>query len=247
MNNLPSILLGLCCLAGITTLLYGLRKALERSSWDKSRQLGVFRTTLILLTAWVLLLGALSLNGFFADFSKLPPRPGLAMLLPLPIVLWIAFSKRGGELLRNIPLHWPIYLQSFRILVEITLWLSVRNGSVPVQMSLEGRNFDILTGLFAIPVGYYCFVKKSAPSWLALVYNIGGILLLLNVVVIAVLSMPTPLRAFHNEPANTLVGHFPFIYLPGLLVPMAYSLHILSLRQWVLLRHPKSIILAGTP
>jgi hypothetical protein len=34
-----------------------------------------------------------------------------------------------------------------------------------------------------------------------------------------------------NEPANTLVAQFPFILLPGVLVPLAYTLHIFSLRQ----------------
>jgi len=70
----------------------------------------------------------------------------------------------------------------------------------------------------------------------ALLYNIGGLLLLVNVLVIAVLSMPTPLRVFHNEPANTLLAYFPYIYLPGVLVPLAYTLHIFSLRQWALAR-----------
>jgi hypothetical protein len=34
-----------------------------------------------------------------------------------------------------------------------------------------------------------------------------------------------------NEPANTLVAGFPYIVLPGILVPIAYSMHIFSLRQ----------------
>jgi hypothetical protein len=34
-----------------------------------------------------------------------------------------------------------------------------------------------------------------------------------------------------NEPANLLVTKFPFILLPGMLVPLAYGLHFLSLRQ----------------
>jgi hypothetical protein len=56
-------------------------------------------------------------------------------------------------------------------------------------------------------------------------------LLLLNILVIAVLSMPTPFRYFQNEPANTLVAKFPFVLLPGILVPIAYTMHIFSLRQ----------------
>lgn len=187
--------------------------------------------TLLVSGIWVLLLGVLALRGFFTEWLKIPPRIGLAVALPLPVVLWIAFSRKGSELLRLLPAHWVIYLQSFRIVVEIALWLAVRDGALPVQLSFEGRNFDIFTGLLAVPVGYYCYVKKSAPSWVALLYNIGGLLLLVNVLVIAVLSMPTPLRVFHNEPANTLLAYFPYIYLPGVLVPLAYTLHIFSLRQ----------------
>jgi hypothetical protein len=217
---LPALLLAGCALVCLLLVLHGLRKARTP-----------YRSTLVVLTAWVVLLGVLSLRGFFTEWLKIPPRIGMAVALPLPFVLWIGFSQRGTKLLRALPPQWPVYLQSFRVIVELALWLAVRDGALPVQLSFEGRNFDILTGIFALPVGYYCFVKKSAPSWLVLLYNIGGLLLLANVLVIAVLSMPTPLRAFHNEPANTLLAYFPYIYLPGVLVPLAYTLHICSLRQ----------------
>lgn len=193
----------------------------------------LFLAIALFLGAWLLLLGILGLKGFFSDFSTLPPRPGLAMLLPLPVVLWFVYSKRGVTFLQTVPPQWIIFLQSFRIAVEIMLWMKVTQGLLPVQMSFEGRNFDILSGLLALPVGYFCFVRKRWPSWVVLVYNLGGLLLLLNIVVIAVLSMPTPLRVFHNEPANTLVGQFPFVFLPGFLVPLAYTLHIFSIRQWM--------------
>jgi pimeloyl-ACP methyl ester carboxylesterase len=44
--------------------------------------------------------------------------------------------------------------------------------------------------------------------------------------------MPSPLRVFHNQPDSSLLTRFPFIFVPGLLVPLAYTLHIFSLRQW---------------
>jgi len=105
-----------------------------------------------------------------------------------------------------------------------------------VQMSFEGRNFDVLSGLLAIPAGYYCFVKKSWPPVAVFVYNIGGLILLLNIVTISSLSLPTPLRVFHNQPDSSLITTFPFIYLPGVLVPLAYTLHILSIKQWMMAR-----------
>jgi hypothetical protein len=196
----------------------------------------IFRKTAVLLIAWLILLGILSIRGFFADFSRLPPRLIFALLPPLVAVLLFIRSKAGKQFLRHIQPQWLIYLQSFRILVEITLWFLVRNGSLPVQLSFEGRNFDILTGLLAFPVGYYCYVKKTWPPVAALLYNISGLALLLNVVTISTLSMPTPLRVFHNQPDSSLLTRFPFIFVPGLMVPLAYTLHILSLRQWGMLR-----------
>lgn len=190
-----------------------------------------FRKIAVVLIAWLILLGVLSIRGFFADFSRLPPRLALALLAPLPAVLLFLRSRAGKQLLQHIQPHWLIYLQSFRILVEIGLWALVRNGSLPVQMSFEGRNFDIISGLLAFPVAYYCFVKKSWPPVIALLYNITGLILLINIVSISALSMPGPLRAFHNQPDSSLLTRFPLIYLPGLLVPLAYTLHILSLRQ----------------
>lgn len=98
-------------------------------------------------------------------------------------------------------------------------------------MTYEGRNFDIMTGVLAIPVGYLLAHKQPYSAKLAVAFNIAGIILLLNILVIAVLSMPTSIRHFMNEPANTMVAQFPFILLPGILVPLAYALHIFSLRQ----------------
>jgi hypothetical protein len=48
--------------------------------------------------------------------------------------------------------------------------------------------------------------------------------------------MPTPLRKFPGQPDAGILAHFPLIYLPGLLVPLAYSLHIFSIRQWAAAR-----------
>jgi hypothetical protein len=191
-----------------------------------------FLTITVLLIAWLILLGILSTHGFFSDFSRLPPRLLIALLTPLPFVLLFMRSKATRQFLLCIQPQWIIYLQSFRILVEIALWLLVRNGSLPVQMSFEGQNFDILVGLFAFPVGYYCYIKKTWPPVTVLIYNIAGLIILLNIVTIAALSLPTPLRVFYNQPDSSLITTFPFIYLPGLLVPLAYTLHIVSLWQW---------------
>jgi hypothetical protein len=227
----PGFLWPLLTLVCIAVILYGLNKVLNKTGLSETKKSSLFWGTAAILTTWAILLTALSYNGFFADFSKLPPRPVLAMLFPLPVVLLFTFSKPGKELLRAIPVHWLVVMQSFRIFVEVLIWFAFLADKLPVQMSFEGRNFDVLTGILALPVGYLLVKKKEYAPQLIIVFNVVGILLLLNILAVAVLSMPGPIRYFMNEPSNTLVAQFPFILLPGVLVPIAYSLHIFSLRQ----------------
>ena len=227
----PGFLWPLLTLVCLVMILTGLSDVLKKTKWGKSNQSKVFFGTIFILVIWVSLLTILSTNGFFTEFNKFPPRPALAILIPLPIIFLIAFSKTGTQLLQLIPSHWLVFMQSFRIIVELLLLFAFMAGKLPVQMTFEGRNFDVLTGLFALPVGYLLARKKSYASKLAIAFNIIGIILLLNILVIAVLSMPTSIRYFMNEPSNTIVAQFPFILLPGVLVPIAYTMHIFSLRQ----------------
>ena len=98
-------------------------------------------------------------------------------------------------------------------------------------MTFAGGNYDILIGLSAPVVAYYCFNKKSWSPRVALLWNFAGLLLLANIVAIAILSTPYPFRHFMNEPANTIVFYFPFVWLPSVLVPFALLLHLLSIKR----------------
>lgn len=227
-QEIPWLVLSFVC---IVLILYGFKQVLNSLGWSRTKKINAIMITTLSVFIWTAILTILSYKGFFADFSKLPPRPAMALFLPLPFVFMFAFSKTGAQVLGSVPPHWLVYMQSFRIAVEILLWVAVLANTIPIQMSFEGRNFDILTGILALPVGYILARKKIySRQWLIL-FNTAGLLLLLNILVIAVLSMPTPIRYFENEPANTLVAQFPYILLPGLLVPIAYSMHIFSLRQ----------------
>jgi hypothetical protein len=227
---LPAILFSALSLACIIIIMYGLRKALYKTGWDKKLQQRMFSGTLVAIAAWVVILSGLAIAGFFRNFS-LPPRPALAILLPVFAILILSYSKRFTALLKTMPPQWPVLLQSFRIVVEILLWLAFTRGLLPRQMTFEGNNFDMLSGILGLFTGWVILQNKSWWKMAVAIYNITGLVLLLNILVIAVLSMTTPIRYFMNEPANTIIAEFPFIYLPGILVVIAAGLHIISLRQ----------------
>ena len=62
------------------------------------------------------------------------------------------------------------------------------------------------------------------------IWNLCGLALLINIVTIAVLSMPTPLRVFMHGPANTIVAELPFVWIPCVMVQAALFVHILVFR-----------------
>ena len=191
---------------------------------------------MLVITAWVALLGYLSLAGYFANFRSLPPRILPAVLLPLVAGLVLLLSAGARDLLARTPPQWPIYAQSFRVVMELILWLLYLQHRAPAIMTFEGRNVDILVGLTAIPVGYLCFVRRTWSPRVALWWNVAGILILLNVVVHAQLSTPSPLRVFVTDPPVTFIAYWPYILLPGFLVPLAWLLHAASLIQLTRLR-----------
>ncbi|PWT71249.1 MAG: hypothetical protein C5B59_18585 [Bacteroidetes bacterium] len=227
----PGILWLLLSVACVAVLFFGLNLVLGRTGWPKNRRNKILAIVTIAIVAWIILLANLSAIGFFSDFSKIPPRPVFLILIPFPIVLGFALSKAGGQILKHTPPHWLVLMQSFRILVEILIWIGFLRKLLPVQMTFEGGNLDILTGLLAIPVGYFLWKKPGLFPKMAYAFNIIGSVFLINVLIIAVLSMPSPIRYFMNEPSIRIVGEFPFVLLPGVMVPIAYSLHILSFRQ----------------
>jgi hypothetical protein len=220
------LVLTLICVVGFNI---GLFKAVALSSLPERNKTRTRQWSVLISVMWLVFIALISLSGFTQDFS-MPPRMGLAIFPPLIVSVFLIFSGRADPLLKQIPQTRLIGSHTFRIMVELLLfWLFVIE-LIPVQMTFEGYNWDILTGLTCIPVVFLLFWTQKLNK-LVVVWNIVGLILLINIVAISILSSPVPFRLFWNEPANTIVTYFPIIYLPSVLVPFAYILHFLSLRK----------------
>jgi hypothetical protein len=211
-------------------LLKELRTGVDFTTWNPARK-KKFKTGLIVVSiVLAIMISAWSLSGVMGDFSLFPLNFMPVLALPLLLATWIIFSKSFTEVLENISPERLIRLQSFRFFVEVLLWLLFIDGLLPGQMSFEGRNFDVISGISA-PVIAWLVARGKISRPLLIIWNFVCLALLINIVTIAIISTPTPWRIFMNEPANTIVAVFPISWLPGLLVPLAYTLHIFSLKQ----------------
>jgi hypothetical protein len=64
-------------------------------------------------------------------------------------------------------------------------------------------------------------------------WNLACLLLLANVVITAILSVPTPFQQFAFEQPNIAMLYFPFVWLPCLVVPAVVFAHVVCLRQLI--------------
>jgi hypothetical protein len=178
---------------------------------------------------WFLFISIVAFLGIFSDFTSIPPRLPIALVIPLIVLIFFLRFEHLDSILAHTPPQWFLNIQSFRFFVEILLWFLFLAHSLPERMTFEGYNFDIIAGITGPIFAYLCFANQQHKKWLAILWNVVGILLLINIVAIALMTMPTPFKVFQED--NTIIGAFPFPLLPTILVPIAYYMHVLSLRQ----------------
>jgi hypothetical protein len=182
-----------------------------------------------LAAVWLALTGGAAAGGAL-QFTA-PPT----MMLLFPIIFALAFgialSPFGRRLAFGLPIAALVGYQGFRIVVELLMHRAYVEGLMPVQMSYSGRNLDILTGITAVALGIWLALSRRESRELVFAWNTLGLALLVNILVVALLSTPTPIRVFMNEPANVWISRAPWVWLPAVLVLAALCGHVLVYRR----------------
>ncbi len=217
-------------LVAVLALLFtvGVRNSDERGEASSA----TLRWTLIAILIVAVWLGGSALiaeSGILREFNRRPP-PFVLMAFGFTLATAaLAFSPVATRLVKGAGIAWLIAFQAFRIPVELWLHSLYQKGIVPIQMTYSGRNFDIVSGILGLALGLWA-MKGQPPRWTIWLFNLVGLALLINIVTIAILSAPTPLRQFFNEPANTFVAYWPYVWLPAFLVQAAWFGHLLVFR-----------------
>lgn len=171
----------------------------------------------------------LASQGILRMWERRPPPFMLMIVLVTGLTIITAFSKVGSALSANLSFPALILAQGFRFPLELVMHHAANENVMPVQMTYTGRNFDILTGITAIVVGWLVW-KGVASRAVIFLWNLMGLALLINVVLIAITSMPM-IAVFGPNQLNTWVAYPPFVWLPGVMVQAALLGHILIFRK----------------
>ncbi|AKD56718.1 hypothetical protein [Spirosoma radiotolerans] len=183
------------------------------------------------LLIWLLLLGLLASQDLFLNLNAKPPRLPLAVVLPLLLIILLFVSRGGRRFLDALSLPAITYLNTVRVLVEITLYGLFIHHQVPELITFEGRNFDIIAGLTAPIIAYFSFNRPVLSTRWLFLWNVLALLLLTNVVTHAILSTPLPFQQFAFEQPNVAILKFPYIWLPGFVVPTVLLGHLVAIRR----------------
>jgi len=187
------------------------------------------------LTIWLIIQAILTIkNVYNSDFSSVPPKIFLFGVLPAVLtIIFLFVTQKGRQFMNSLPLVNITYLHIVRIPVEfVLLWLSI-NQVIPQLMTFEGRNFDIIAGITAPFIAYFGLTKGKLSQQIILIWNFICLALLLNIVVNAFLSVPSPLQKFAFDQPNIAVLNFPFSWLPTFIVPVVLFGHLTSIRQLI--------------
>ncbi len=193
---------------------------------DAKRRWGIGAT--ICMSIWLVSGAVVPLSGIL-ETKMLPPPPMFLVGTSFLLAVFIAFSTTGLRLAR-LPLAALIGFHAFRLPLELILHNWYKVGTLPVQMTYEGHNFDIATGILAIVVGTWAMLGQI-PRPAVWLFNLVGTSLLTVVIFIALTSSPFPFRQYMNEPQVLLVYHFPFSWIVSIAVAGALLGHLVLFRK----------------
>ncbi len=192
-----------------------------------------------LISFWLFFTASAAIAGFYTNSTTMPPRVFLFGVFPSLIVIAIYFIFFRKSFIEKLPLKTLTLLSIIRIPVELVIFWLYQTGQMPEVMTLEGRNFDILSGITAPIIFWLAFRNNKINRPLLIVWNILALVLLFNIVITAALAFPSPIQQIAFDQPNRAVMYFPFIWLPAIVVPVVLFSHLVSLWKLFLVKSNK--------
>lgn len=184
---------------------------------------------LLTILVWATYLIFISNTGLLNDFS-LPPRIPLLIVFPAILMILILTGRAGMQaVIQNTPVYLPVFLQSFRIIVELLIYGAFLEGIFPQRGTFEGLNFDILVGVSSIFIGLSALRGTISLKGI-MIWNILSLGILL-VTIYAFVSAYYFTDYVQTAGDGSKLVEFPYLLLPSGLLPIAIFLHVVSIRQ----------------
>ena len=188
----------------------------------------LFKKWVIILLGWQLYIFGLSLTGFIETLD-FPPRFVLLTILPAFIfIAWSTTKIKSGNWLHQIPAHWLIFYQVFRIGIETLFVFSVYAGVLHSNVTLHGYNYDMIYAATALLVGWQVWKGNLK---LGLIWNYLGLIVIAFIISLFQTTIYLPEIYGDIQPFPVDFFTYPYILVAAFLMPSAVFIHVVSIIQ----------------
>ena len=182
----------------------------------------------VVLAAWAALLLALAANDVFR------PRPGqvvpaVGLAFASALIVWWGSLVASPSLARLFARAQPslVRMHLWRLLGPFVFFYLLAQGRLPALFALPAGLGDFAIGVTALSMARALDRLPRSP---VVLWHAFGVLDLVVALTMGVTTNPGPANVFRTSPSSVVVTSFPFVLIPTFLVPMALTLHAVSLR-----------------
>jgi hypothetical protein len=147
----------------------------------------------------------------FALFALLP-------FLSLAVMGIVPISQNFMRSLKDEQLH---HLHLWRVPFAFVLLWFYQSNVLPLELTFEGINYDIIIGLTAPVVGSLAFSQKMLNKEIVLGWNAIGIVLLIISTTLLLFDLE------ENVKSKAAFSQFPYLFAFGFLYPASFYAHAL--------------------
>lgn len=171
---------------------------------------------------------------FMGTLNTLAFPPRFAIFLIIPAFLFTAlfiYKNRNNTWIQNIPTSWLIFYQTFRIAIETLFVFTVSAGILHPNVTIEGYNYDMVFGFSALLIGIGFVYNKLSIKWIK-IWNYLGLVVIAFIIFLFISTIYAPQIYGQIGPLMPIdFTYYPYLLVPGFLMPSAVFIHVLSLVQ----------------
>ncbi len=182
----------------------------------------------LLLAGWYGLAYLVVSNGLLEPNVTTLGVPNIAVAIFLPVVFGVAMLFRPG-FSRNVdavPVAWFAGFHALRALFGIFFLAIYEMGALSAAVALDGGYGDIAAGIFGA-LAAFLIVLEARPAVTRTALAVFSVVGLLDFTIIIYLALTT------LDPNAPFAAFYPFMLIPGYVVPLFLLTHVYVLRAMV--------------
>ena len=156
----------------------------------------------------------------------MPPVGANLIVVLLALAIGLSASVSLRRLLRNQANLIRLHLWRLEGLVFLVLMVQ---GRVPALWAVPAGVGDVLVGATAPWIARG--LERPGGRRRAVAWTVFGMADLVVAVALGVMTNPGPTQVFYTIPNAELLTQYPLALVPAFLVPLAFTLHVVSLVQ----------------